>query len=241
MLQEIICGDCAEILPSLGEEIVSLTVTSPPYNVDIPYDNHSDHMPYKEYLDWMKNIWEEVFKITKDGGRLALNIAPTGISPFVPVHHDLVSVCSSVGWTLRAELLWYKQNMGKRTAWGSWMSPSCPHVIPSWEYIYIFHKGSPKLSGSTDPDITREEFLAWSDAFWEIHPETNKRGHPVPFPEELVHRLVKYYTFPGDIVLDPFGGSGTTAKVAKDLGRGYISIDISKEYTQLSRRRVDGF
>jgi DNA modification methylase len=135
--------------------------------------------------------------------------------------------------------MWYKQNIRKRTAWGSWKSPSNPHILPSWEYVMIFHKRDWKLRGDRKKaDITAKEFLKCSDGFWEIKPVTRRKDHPAPFPEELVYRLIKFYTYRDNVVLDPFGGTGTVALVALKTGRHFIHIDISKKYCRRTHARL---
>ena len=96
-----------------------------------------------------------------------------------------------------------------------------------------------KSEDSLDSDITAEEFQNWISSTWNIQPETrNLGGHPVPFPVELPYRAIKLYSYPGDIVLDPFSGVGTTCLSAKMLNRRYIGIDISKEYCEYSENRI---
>ena len=141
----IYVGDVLKSLLVIGENSIDIVIPSPPYNVNISYDNHNDAMPYDEYLEWQRKVWEAIFSKIKVGGRVCLNIAPTGVSKFIPVHMDLVSLLCEIGFILRAEILWYKQNIRTRTAWGSFKSPSNPHVLPSWEYVYIFHKEVPKM------------------------------------------------------------------------------------------------
>jgi DNA modification methylase len=219
---------------------IALIITSPPYNLGLDYDKYTDNLSHSDYLKWTKNIWQECKRVLKKGGRLIINIAPTGISNFVPIHIDFVNQCRDLGFIYRAEILWYKQTIRNRTAWGSWKSPSNPHVLPSWEYVLVFHKDSPQLEGNNQKiDITAEEFKVWSDAHWYIPPETSRKGHPAPFPEELIKRLIKFYSFQGDTVLDPFGGTGTTAFVAKKYGRNYIHIDISEDYNKIAQARLD--
>ena len=151
----------------------------------------------------------------------------------------MAEIMKGIGLTLRAEILWYKQTMGRRTAWGSWKSPRNPHVVPSWEYVLIFHKYVPYLDGNAEAaDITRDEFMKFSDAFWYIPPESRRNGHPAPFPEELIYRLIKYYTFRGNTVLDMFGGTGTVAVVSKKTARNFIHIDLSEEYCSVAKRRL---
>ncbi|MHB8565874.1 MAG: DNA-methyltransferase [Nitrososphaerales archaeon] len=239
---QIINDNALAVLSKLPENSVHMAITSPPYNLGLPYDVYVDEKDYGDYRSSLKKIWKETFRTLVDGGRFALNIAPTGISDFKEVHHDLVADVKSAGFTLRTEILWYKQNMGRHTAWGSWASPSNPHIIPSWEYVFVFHKNSPKLEGvKVDIDITPEEFQRFSDGFWDIRPEVKRNGHPAPFPEELIYRLVKFYTYRGNICLDMFGGTGTVALVALKTSRKYISIDISEQYCNIANNRINGF
>lgn len=239
-VNQILKGDSYDLLSKFKDNTIHFAVTSPPYNLGLPYDVYDDKKEYSDYRDYLKKVWKETFRIMVDGGRFALNIAPTGIADFKQVHFDLVNDVQNVGFTFRAEIVWYKQNMGRHTAWGSWKSPSNPHIVPSWEYVYVFHKNSPKLPGvKSDIDISPEEFIEASDAFWRIQPETKRNGHPAPFPELLIERLLKFYTYRGNICLDMFGGTGTVAVVAAKNYRKYISIDISKEYCEIAQKRVN--
>jgi len=224
----------------IPDETVHLAVTSPPYNLGIDYDNHDDNLAYDNYLEWMKKVWLETKRVLVPGGRFALNIAPTSIKDFRPIHHDFSNQLREIGMIMRTEILWYKQTMGRRTAWGSWMSPSNPHIVPSWEYVLVFCKDSWALEGaSKDRDITNDEFMRFSDGFWYIPPESQRRGHPTPFPELLIYRLIKFYTYNGNVVLDMFGGTGTVAVVAQKTGRHFIHIDISQKYCQIAEQRLE--
>ncbi|NQU12326.1 site-specific DNA-methyltransferase [bacterium] len=266
---QIICGDALAILRAMPAKCVHLAITSPPYNVGLAYDAHNDQMPYKEYLAWLKPFWRELKRVLVPGGRFALNVAPTSIKDFKPIHYDLAQDLRRLGFIMRTEILWYKQVMRRRTAWGSFRSPSNPHIIPSWEYVLVFSKGSWFLEGNkADRDITSKEFIKFSDGFWEIPPETRSRqpflkslypprrkgrdapavatqqatrkreGHPAPFPEELIYRLIKFYSYHGNVVLDPFGGIGTVAAVAEQTGRHFVHLDLSKKYCAIAAERV---
>jgi len=237
---KIICGDVLEIMKGLPENSIQLAITSPPYNVGKNYDNHNDKMDYKDYLNWLEKVWQETKRVLVPGGRFALNIAPTGIKDFVPIHHDFANQFRKLGMKFRTEIIWYKQTMLKRTAWGSFKSPSNPHIVPSWEYVMIFSKGQDRLDGDPkNADISKEEFMKFSDGFWQIWPETRRKGHPAPFPEELIYRLIKFYSYKDNIVLDMFGGTGTVAAVAAKTGRDFIHIDISPQYCKMAKDRVD--
>jgi DNA modification methylase len=258
---QIICGDSRKILCALPNECIHLAITSPPYNVGLEYDSHNDQMPYEEYLKWLTSFWTELHRVLVPGGRFALNIAPTSIKDFRPIHYDMARDLMRLGFIMRTEILWYKQTMRRRTAWGSWKSPRNPHMVPSWEYVLVFSKGSWTLEGNkADADITGEEFIKYSDAFWHIPPETRGRqpflkslypprrghkspenkenGHPAPFPEELIKRLIKFYSYRGNVVLDPFGGTGTVATIAQRTARHYVHLDLSKKYCAIAAARV---
>lgn len=235
----MICGDCLEVLAAIPDNSVHLAITSPPYNLGINYDTHNDSLAYQEYLDWMKKVWMETKRVLIHGGRFALNIAPTSIKDFRPIHHDFSNQLREIGMIMRTEVIWYKQTMGRRTAWGSWKSPANPHIVPSWEYVLVFAKDSWSLSGAPkDADITGDEFKRFSDGFWYIPPESKRRGHPTPFPEELIYRLIKFYTYRSNVVLDMFGGTGTVAAVAAKTDRHFIHIDISPKYCETAEDRV---
>lgn len=238
-LDSVICGDARAALQRLPRDSVHLAITSPPYNVGIAYSGYSDNLTTEEYLAWLKSVWLELKRVLVVGGRFCLNVAPTSIKNFRPIHHDLSRDLRELGFLMRTEIIWYKQTMGRRTAWGSWKSPANPHIIPSWEYVLVFSKGEWKLPGSRDAiDITGSEFQTFSDGFWHIPPERNRKGHPAPFPEELIQRLVKFYSYRANTVLDMFGGTGTVAAVARALGRHYIHIDASLEYCEQALDRI---
>jgi len=258
---QIICGDSLPILQAMPSESIHLAITSPPYNVGLEYDSHNDKMPYEEYLQWLTSYWKELYRVLVPGGRFALNIAPTSIKDFRPIHYHMTRDLMNLKFIMRTEILWYKQTMRRRTAWGSWKSPHNPHMVPSWEYVLVFSKGTWALEGNkADADITGEEFIKYSDAFWQIQPETRGRqpflkslypprrgrkasqqkanAHPAPFPEELITRLIKFYSYRGNVILDPFGGTGTVATVARRHHRHFVHLDLSKKYCAVAANRV---
>ena len=146
----------------------------------------------------------------------------------------------------RGEILWEKNNYNcKYTAWGSWKSPSNPYLKYTWEFLEIFCKGSLKKESAKgenreNSDISADEFKKWVYAKWSIAPEREmaKYGHPAMFPQELAQRVLKLFSYQGDIVLDPFNGLGTTCLVAKKLQRNYIGIDFSKDYCLSAEKRL---
>ncbi len=260
-LNKIICGDALAVLKKIPSNSIHMAITSPPYNLGINYATYNDDLEYDQYLKWLKDIFAETNRVLMEGGRLAINIAPTSIKNFRPVHHDISRIVRDIGMIMRTEIIWYKQSMtAKRTAWGSWQSPSNPHIIPSWEYVMVFSKNEWRLDAKrkkgdieekAQADIRPEEFEKYSDGFWQIQPDNEgfwhisaervRNGHPAPFPEELIYRLAKFYTYKGDILLDMFGGTGTVAYVAMKNDRQFVHIDICKEYCEIALKRLENF
>ena len=178
----------------------------------------------------------------KPGGRICVNVQPL-FSDYIPTHHIISRQLLDIGFLWKGEILWEKHNYNcKYTAWGSWKSPSMPYLKYTWEFVEIFCKGSHKKAGKKENiDISGDEFKEWVYAKWSIAPERNmkKYNHPAMFPEELVKRLLKLFSYKTDIVLDPFNGVGTTTLVTHKLGRRYIGIDISEEYCAVAKERID--
>ena len=141
-------------------------------------------------------------------------------------------------WIPMSHIIWNKNQVGSRTAWGSFQSPSSPSFPTPFEHILVFAKGNKKLQWKGETDLTKEEFIKWSLARWDMKPETKKIGHPAPFPIELATRCIKMFTWKNSLVYDPFMGSGTTAIACKQLDRQYIGSEISKEYCKLSEERI---
>ena len=240
-MNKIINGDVLEEIASLDTNSVHLVVTSPPYNLDIAYENHSDNLVEEDYLKWMGNVWAECNRVLCNGGRLCINIGENkrqNISQ--PTFSAFIQQCVELEMLYRGTVIWNKNSAANHCAWGSWKSPSNPHIVPRHEYIIIFSKGEYKLNkNGSEPDITKEEFMEYTRSVWSFGTESAKKiGHPAPFPVELPSRLIKFYTFPGQTVLDPFGGSGTVGVASKALGRDYILIDKSAEYCKLSKERL---
>ena len=163
-------------------------------------------------------------------------------SDYMPTHQIVAEQLRKLGLLFKAEIIWEKHNYNcKYTAWGSWKSPSMPYLKYTWEFIEVFCKGSQKKAGdSAQADIIGDEFKKWVYAKWEVAPESRMKefGHPSMFPEEIPDRLMKLFSYRGDVVLDPFNGVGTTTLVAHQLGRRHIGMDISPEYCEKARSRI---
>ena len=152
---------------------------------------------------------------------------------------DLTQIARSVGWQYHSTIVWNEQNISRRTAWGSWLSASAPYVIAPVELIVVLYKGSWKREQAGTSDITREEFIAWTNGLWTFNGEHKARvQHPAPFPEELPRRCIKLFSFLGDTIFDPFLGSGTTVLVAEALHRKGIGLDIDETYVDIAKNRL---
>ena len=206
------------------------------------YESYDDSRPSNEYHKFMQDTWKEVYRVLKVGGRLCLNVPATTAKPIR--ENFLQNTCNDVdlaGFEYRNTIIWDKQNMSKRTAWGSFAMPSNPWAIPPFESILVYHKESPKMIGErSDIDITKEEFIAWSNALWKFAPENRVPEHPAVFPKELPKRCMKFWSYMNCTVLDPFLGAGTTAMVANEHNRNCIGIEIDEKYVDLSIKRVFG-
>lgn len=226
-----------EGLYKLDENSIDLIVTSPPYNLDIGYANNKDNLTYTDYLNWTTDwIWLSK-RVLKPDGRICINIPiETNLTGKRFIQHDYISILETSLMHRMANITWDKRNVTRRTAWGSWMSPSFPVVNNPLECILVYYKENPRHAGTKEnADITREEFIEYTMGVWNMaSAKKSKVGHPAPFPEELPYRCMKLFSYKGDLVLDPFMGSGTTARVAKRLERNYIGFDISQQYCDMA-------
>ena len=237
-------------LSFLAPESVHLVVTSPPYNLGKDYGTARDDTTYDQYLAWVASWCQQLWRVLAPGGRLCLNI-PLDINlsfdaggkrkthkrpVLADVTHQLVSV---EGWVYNTTILWLEGNISRRTAWGSWMKASDPWVNTAAEAVLVLSKQHRKRDGrGKTTQIDRDEFMDWTLGLWQFRGETSKRwGHPAPFPEQLPRRLIRMFSFTDDVVLDPFLGSGTTCRVAKDLGRKSIGIEIDVAYCEKAAGR----
>lgn len=227
----------------IKDNSIDLIVTSPPYNLDINYKSYNDNMSYEEYLKFSKKWLAKALKITKEDGRLCLNIPlDKNKGGHQSVGADLTIVAKSVGWNYHTTIIWNEGNISKGSAWGSWLSASAPYVIAPVELIVVLYKGEKwkKTSGSKISDITKEEFLDYTKGVWTFSGESKKKiGHPTPFPVELPKRCIKLFSYVGDVVLDPFMGSGSTLIAAHTLGRCGIGYDIEASYCEIAKKRLD--
>jgi len=223
---------------------IDLIVTSPPYNVDIHYESFRDNMPYEKYLEFTEKWLSKALKLLKNDGRMCLNI-PLDKSKgrkeegFQSVYADIVTIAKNVGWKYFCTIIWNEQNISRRTAWGSWLSASAPYVIAPVEVIVILYKKRWKKIRKGISDITKDEFIEWTNGVWTFPGESKNRvKHPAPFPIELPKRCIKLFSFVGDKVLDPFLGSGTTLIACALLNRKGIGVEIDKKYCKIAKKRL---
>ena len=223
---------------------IDLIVTSPPYNVDIHYNSFKDNITYEEYLEFTEKWLLKALELVKPDGRLCLNIPLDKSkgrkeSGFQSVYADVVEIAKKVGWKYFSTIVWNEGNISRRTAWGSWLSAKAPYVIAPVEVIVVFYKERWSKLKNGVSDITKEEFIEWTQGIWNFPGESRKRvGHPAPFPLELPKRCIKLFSFVGDTVLDPFLGSGTTLVACALLNRRGIGVEIDKGYCELAKNRV---
>ncbi|MCS6835932.1 MAG: site-specific DNA-methyltransferase [Anaerolineae bacterium] len=228
----------SDVLP---DESVDLIVTSPPYNVGIGYSTHDDAHEYRDYLALSEAWLKQAYRVSRPDGRLCVNIPlDKNKGGQQSVCADVTSIAKAIGWQYHSTIIWNEGNISRRTAWGSWMSASAPYVIAPVEVIVVLYKQHWKKRQPGMSDITRDEFMAWTNGLWTFNGESKKRvGHPAPFPRELPRRCIRLFSYVGDVILDPFMGSGTTLLEAWDNKRTGIGFDIAQEYCELAQKRLE--
>jgi len=224
-------------MDEIPDNSIHLMVTSPPYNVGKEYESELSLEDYKRLLT---NVLSEVYRVLTEGGRACINIANTDRTPYIPLHSYIIQIMSDIGFHMRGEIIWDKgASVGASTAWGSWKSASNPVLRDIHEYILVFSKGTFGRPKGVDT-LSGEEFLEYTKSIWKFSTVNAKSiGHPAPFPIELPWRLIQLYSFEGDIVLDPFMGSGQTAIAALRAGRKFIGYDNKTDYVELTNKRLD--
>ena len=227
---------------SVPRSSIDLIVTSPPYNVSIAYSTVRDDISYADYLDFTGKWLEKAYSLMKPDGRMCLNIPlDKNLGGQQSVYADILSLAKACGWRYHATVIWNEQNISRRTAWGSWLSARAPYVIAPVETIAILYHGTWKKTEAGVSDITRDEFIGWTNGVWTFSGEKKGRAnHPAPFPLELPTRCIKLFTYVGDTVLDPFMGSGTTLLACRNLKRKGIGVEIDAAYCEVAEKRLSG-
>lgn len=254
----------SERMQELATESVALTVTSPPYWNAIDYDIHANgnggewyrtrqynngFERYDEYLNLLTKIFREVQRVTKPGGFCAIVIGTVLMNgQHVPVPFDITARLVSEGWEFHQDIIWHKTTAGVRRAGSFIQNPYPGYYYPNimTEYILVFRKPGPKIYRQRNEqreanrlEVDRLFKMDTANNIWHIAPVPPRTiEHPCPFPEEIPYRLVEMYSYQGDIVLDPFVGSGQTTKIAAALGRIAVGYDTEEKYVEYARQRI---
>lgn len=248
-------------MPEMPDNSVALTVTSPPYWNAIDYERHqseprSNYRPrqpvdYESYLDRLVRCFREVFRVQRPGGFCAVVIGTVLLDGrHTPLPFHLVLRMEAAGWQFHQDIVWAKITGGVKRARLAVRYPYPGYFYPNLmtEYILIFRKpgGAPIYSGRTPAEKERSRVSIDSiftrevaNNVWHIAPVPPRQfDHPCPFPEEIPHRLIRWFSYAGEVVLDPFCGIGTTLKAAAGLGRRWVGYEISARYAQRALVRV---
>jgi site-specific DNA-methyltransferase (adenine-specific) len=266
---KIINGDCIEVMKTLPEGCIDLVVTSCPYGVGIAYDVHEDDVEFEDYKVFSKQWLNEVYRVLKDDGRIALNI-PYEINRqkkggrifFVS---EMWQIMKEIGFGFFGivDLEEQSPHRSKTTAWGSWMSPSAPYIYNPKECVILGYKknhikkvkGEPQWKGEL-VDLEQEdgtvkqkmmyqeedkkEFMSLVYGQWEYFADT-KQQTKATFSMDIPMKAIKILTYRNDLVLDPFTGSGTSLVAAEVSGRRWIGIELSENYSKVAKDRVQHF
>ena len=254
-MNQIILGDCSKVLKTLRSESVHLTCTSPPYYNAREYSTWST---YDDYLNFLKDVFYEVLRVTKPGRMCAVNLSPViearesraHESKRLAIPFHFFSLMEEMGWKYIDDIVWLKPEgaaINRNGGFYQHRKPVAykPNIVT--ETIFIFQKPASflidKIVRSYNDDILEQSLVKENyerSNVWKINPETASK-HLAPYPKELSDKIVKYYSYVGDVVLDPFMGSGTTAISCIDLKRQYIGVELHQEYLGMAQDRIASF
>jgi DNA modification methylase len=257
-LDRIWCGDARDMdaFGDIADNSVALMVTSPPYFAGKEYEEAlgEGHIPatFEAYLQMLEDVFAECKRKLEPGGRMAVNVANLGRKPYRSLAADVIDILGHrLGLLLRGEIIWLKSRGASGScAWGTYQRPGNPVLRDLSERVVIASKGRfdraltaaerGKQGLPSEGSLFMDEFMDATTDLWEIPAESATRvGHPAPFPVELPRRVIELYTYRGDLVLDPFMGSGSTAVAAARTDRHFVGFDTDPEYVERARARVD--
>jgi DNA modification methylase len=257
-IDRILHCDRLDGLRRLADDSVTLFLTSPPYPLrDYTYAGRDFYDgDYAKYLAHLTETFAECFRAQRRGGRCVVQIdanrvphGPSGGTVTLPIYADLVHLMRNLGYEFYEEICWYKQHSSGRNGsvrWGTYCSPTAPAVRRTHEYLLTFFKETPRLEGETDDrPIPSRLFPRLTISQWYVPPETQKfraadgTKHPCPFPETLAHNCIMLYTRKGDLVVDPYCGTGTVPYVAHCMNRRYCGLDLMAQFAEISRTRIE--
>jgi modification methylase len=252
---KIITGD-ARNMKELSDESVHLVVTSPPYWQLKDYgsdDQIGFNDTYESYINQMNLVWAECHRVLHKGCRLCINIGEQfarsvyyGRYKIISIHTEIIKFCEIIGFDYMGAIIWQKattmNTTGGASIMGSFPNPRNGILKLDYEFILLFKKqGEAPKPSKTDKDLsamTTEEWNTFFNGHWNFAGAKQNGGHIAMFPEELPRRLIKMFAFVGDIVLDPFMGSGTTAVAAKNLNRNSIGYEINPDFIPIIKQKL---
>lgn len=247
---------CADVREVEASELVgtACVVTSPPYNVGLDYDGGSDALDWDDYWSLAFEAACLIEAALPVGGRVWLNTAvtvpehpanhpcPADVKQRQPLAWSWGQMLCDVGLMLVDQIAWCSAR-GAGTAWGSWQSPASPNLRGDHEVVTVASQGRWERTPPPGYETWRDTIGGWPalcSTVWNIRPE-RRDNHPAPFPIELAARCIRLSTWPGEVVLDPFAGSGSTLLAARQYGRTAIGIERSERYCeQIARRLTQG-
>lgn len=269
MLSQIIVGNCVEVMSKLPEKSIDLICTSPPYSVGINYDTYDDNTTINQYLDFSEKWLSSAYRILRDDGRICVNV-PYEINlkdrgGRIFIVSEIWNVMKKIGynWFGIIDLEEDSPHRSKTTAWGSWMSPSQPYLYNPKECLIIAYKNSPKKLEKGEPqwkgvptqieqedgtfknkivyqEEDKKEFMELVFGQWKYLNDSRPMTKAT-FSMDIPTKAIKILTYKNDIVLDPFNGSGTSCVAAEILDRRWIGIELSPNYTEIARERIQAF
>lgn len=245
-------------MKKINNESVQLVVTSPPYFDLKDYENESQigfgSSTYEEYLRNLNEVWKECIRVLVPGGKICINVMPILLSGNATkfkkrvtktVISDIEKFMESTEEMYHHSLfIWDKRKYSRFSSFGSYPYPPNMFSTYPYEWIIVFSKQGDRDKVSKEikekSKLTKDEWMNWAiNSIWDFAPaKATHEKHPAPFPDEMPKRLIKLYSFYGDTVLDPFAGTGTTLKVARQLGRKSIGYEINEEYIKLAENKV---